>query len=285
MKKMTIALLTAAAMGGSSLALAADVTDPSIFGRIQYQLTDTDGSDFDGTMNSQHIGASGSASGLLGGLDASYYTRIGGDSDGTSVEYAYINVGNEAVTAQYGRNDDLVYQFVDIHLDIDRAYGGAAAAVFNGADSFRVTSDFGGSPVTIGAYANDKGDNGINEIQFAGSVDLGAVALAAAYSDSDSTGEDEFSFAANVDAGFASVRARVRETDAGTNPIALGAVAPLTPSTNLILIYGDDDADTNSKSDAYGEIRTDLGGGLDVYAGVRSGDNPTKVFLGSRWAF
>jgi|GEM_PF-5918345 hypothetical protein len=40
MKKTTIALFTAAAIGGSSMALAADVTGPSIFGRVDIRAAD-----------------------------------------------------------------------------------------------------------------------------------------------------------------------------------------------------------------------------------------------------
>jgi len=296
MKKTTIALLTAAAMGASTAASAAEATDPSVFGRIQYTFTDQENEDFDGSLTSSHIGASGSATGLAGGLEADYYFRVGGanaeiddnDTLETSVEYAYVNLGNELFTAQFGRNDDLVYQFVDVYLDIDREYGGAAAAVFNGADSFRLTSDFGGSPVKVGAYVNDDttddGDHtdGIHQTQVAASLELGMATIAAAYQDNDNTDQDTLTVGGTADLGIATVNARIRDTEAGDNPFAIGAVAPLTDNTNLILIHGDDDNDT---SDNYAEVRTNLGAGLDIYGGVRRGDNATKAFVGSRLAF
>ena len=307
MKKMNIALFTAAAMIGSTAAIADEHVDgPNLSGRIQTIFEDVDeATDESLNMNNWHIAADGSATDLLGGIDASYYARLSnsGNDEGESdpfVEYGFVTFSFPGVDITAGRNDDLHYQFADSQVFAlqPRNFNGSVGADFNTTDSLTVTSDLGGSPVTVGGYVNTRNSAGVEDTQFAISVDIGVGTLAAVYSDSDSdtARTERLTVAGTVDLGVATLTARVEDRDDdqainGDMPYTIAAGIPVADSTTLYVIHGSDDGAKGDDNSSTGvEARTLLGAGLEVFAGMTDGEqsdgtSADNVYVGSRWQF
>jgi len=302
MKKMNIALFTAAAMIGSTAAIADEHVDgPNLSGRIQTIFQDADeDTDVSLSTNSWHIAADGSATGLLGGIDASYYARLSNDVDeGPFVEYGFVTFSFPGVDITAGKNDDLHYQFADSQVFAlqPRGFGGSVGADFNTQDNLTVTSDLGGSPVTVGAYVNTRNDAGVEDTQFAISADIGVGTLAVVYSDSDTDTKrtERLTVAGTVDLGVATLTARVEDRDDdqanGDMPYTIAAGIPVVDSTTLYVIHGSDDgAEGDDNSSTGVEARTLLGAGLEVFVGMTNGEksdgtSADNVYVGSRWQF
>jgi len=315
MKKMNIALFTAAAMIGSTAAIADEHVDgPNLHGRIQTVLSDADSdANEDLTMNSWHIAASGSASDLIGGIDASYYARVSnayveGDSDtgNTSVdrqvgiEYGFVAFDLGGAELTLGRDDDLNYYFAEsmIFANQPRAYNGIGGAAFNNGDGVKLTSDLGGSPVTVGVYASDKNNTGVDEMQVGVSADIGVGTISVVYSDDDQDSgayTERTTVAGSFDLGVATVAARVSDRESGENPYTIAVGVPVNASTTIYVIHGADDGlpengHTEDDSSTGVELRTVLGAGLEAFAGMTTGEkadgtDADNLYVGSRWQF
>ncbi|AGM40206.1 hypothetical protein SPISAL_00525 [Spiribacter salinus M19-40] len=308
MKKMNIALFTAAAMIGSTAAIADEHVDgPNLSGRIQTIFEDADENTDDSlNMNNWHIAASGSATDLLGGIDASYYSRLsnyggnGGAAGDPYVEYGFVTFSFPGADITAGRTDDLHYQFADSQVFAlqPRNFDGIGGADFNTVDSLTVTSDLGGSPVTVGGYVNTRNGAGVEDTQFAISADIGVGTLAAVYSDSDTdtVRTERLTVAGTVDLDVATLTARVEDRDDdqasnGDMPYTIAAGIPVADSTTLYVMHGSDDGANGDDDSSTGvEARTLLGAGLDVFVGMTNGENSDgtsadNVYVGSRWQF
>jgi len=293
MKKMTIALFTAAAMGGSSLALAADVDGPNPFGRLDVRAVDTDGADVDLTQASYHLGLAGSATGLAGGLDASYYARL----NDSGLQYGTITFEGGFGALNAGFDDDLVYKFAGVNVDVLRS--GGVPNTFSGLNFgqdavVQYMNDFGGSPIMLGVHIDDDtgaidgtaGGDGIQNTQVGLMFDHGMGNVGVVYSEQDALAngdsDDEIRVGGSLNLDVATLRLYTGDDADGNMPYTLGASVPLNDVVTLHAFHGDDDVDT---SDTTAELRANLGGGLDVYAGARSGDSDDSMYVGSRWGF
>jgi hypothetical protein len=291
MKKTTIALFTAAAIGGSSMALAADVTGPSIFGRVDIRAADADSGNFDIKNGSSKLGFSGGASDLAGGLDASYYIRGAYDDGGYTPDYYFVNLGNDDVRLIVGHDDDLVYQYTGAHTDVfrgqqgggyyaDTSAFGAYATSANFKESAKVKINAG--PIQIGGFAETDAD-GLNRTQVGATGTFGMATFGVVMSDQEENDNgSEVFFGTAIDAGFTSLRATVADRNTDEMQVALAAVTPISNNVNLTL--GFDEADSNGDN-VIAMVLADLGGGLSVYGGGSSGDGDDNITTGVRFTF
>ena len=300
MKKTTIALLTAAAIGGSSLAIAAEVTGPDVFGRIEFQATDTDTTDVAFSNSDSKLGVTGGATGLFGGVDGYYSARIdlvsGQDSAPTAADdkefntyYTYVGIKGAFGDFRFGEDDNLVYKFAGVHTDIIRELdpGSDAYAAYSDLVDFDATSaqyHYTFENITVAAFADTNGD-GINNVQFGASADFGPATVGLVHADDGADGEDSEIWAGgSLDLGVASLRATVGDQRDGTNPYVLGAVVPINDVFTGTLAYGNDDNAAND-SDVVAQIRANLGGGLEWNASIRNGDADNGVGTSLRFTF
>lgn len=299
MKKMTIALLTAAAMGTSGFAVAQ--SGPDFGGRIDFRYTDIsdDGSAGDLDNASSKFVVSGDGEGIAG-ISTFYYTRLGldeldEDDRSAGVDYAYAGAEGAFGRLQAGIDDDLVYKYAGVFTDVFRGVAPTETAYYSDDFSFGDTDSLQYSidvnNVSLAAYADtssadgsdEPGDgDGLERAQLAASVDLGAATLSAVYSDRDSADDEQLVFGAHVDAGIATIGGHVSDDEAGNNPYAVAAVVPLNDVFTATVGYGDDDVDN---SDVTGMIMANLGGGLDVNASYRNGDSDDGFVIGTRYSF
>ena len=316
MKKMNIALFTAAAMFATTAVAEVEIDGPTLGGRIQTVISDGDALSDDALIQNTGDGntagdqvflaASGSATGLVGGFDMSYYLRAmgaSGDVIQNSFPYSYVDFEHDALTVQAGRNDDLIYRFVESHnfANRGREYTGVESPEFGNSDQISLTSDFAGSPVTLGIYANDEGKSGINTTQFGLSADLGPATIAAVHSiseddvNSDPAGRRDGAtyFGGTYDFGMGNISGRIANLDSGETPYAVALGLPVTQNTTIRLFYGDDNGENNTGSSletVNAEVRTMLGAGLSVFAGLNegedtNGDSADNIYVGSRLSF
>jgi len=288
MKKMTIALFTAAAMGTSGFAVAADVTGPTPIGRLDVDIVSPEDGDTTVSQKDAFIGLTGSATNLLGGIDASYYTRLATNGTGTkNLEYGYITFSGDFGSLTAGRNDDLAYRFAGVKTDVLR---GGTSDEFNGSEFFvdsvlQYTNDFGGSPVTFGVSVDSDGTNEDigDETQIGVDYDAGVANIAAVYSEQDTADTDELFVAATVDVGVATIIGNYLDDAADDTGYNVGFVAPLNDAVNLTVLHTDD-AELDS-ADTVVQVLANLGGGVDVYAGTQMGDLDSVTYMGTRWGF
>ena len=142
MKKTTIALLTAAAMGTSGAVMAAD-HGPHFAGdlRVIYNTNAGDETEDALSTNRLKLGVSGSRD-AMAGTEAFYFFRLSADQNteadadepGVEVQsdYALIGLRGDFGEVQVGRDDDLVYKFAGARTDLFRGQvPGDGAAGFN----------------------------------------------------------------------------------------------------------------------------------------------------------
>lgn len=232
MKKTTIALLTAAAMGATSVAVA-ESTGPDFSGRVDIRFTDldeasndvgvTNSGELDATNASSKLVVSGSTDELAGGMSADYYARVAlAESGNADVDYAYTGITGAFGRVQAGIDDDLVYKFVGAKTDLHRGVGPTGSAAYS------TGYGFGAEPsvqyhlevenFTFAAYADTGSESDASRLEnsdfYVDSV--GTTASEYAYVDSDGdpvtpstgTGIDRTQFGVHTDVG----------------PLALGAV-------------------------------------------------------------
>lgn len=308
MKKTTIALLTAAAMGTSGAVMAADHS-PEFSGRIDFSYTNEseDGSSGSLSNRTSKLEVSGSGEGVEG-INTFYYARLGLDENGDAgVDYALAGASGAFGSLQAGIDDDLVYKFAGAHTDVYRGLGPVSSAYYSDDFSFGDTASVQYSltvdAFTFAAYADTAGttkldrnvavtdddgnetgkfeqeeatvDNpdGIERYQVAVGFDAGIGQVGLIYSDRDEAGDSsQVVFGGRVDLDMVSLRGHVSDDENGNNPYAVAAIVPLTDILSLTVGYGDDDEGGSSVA---AMLLADLGGGLDVNVGYRNTSSGT----------
>ena len=287
MKKTTIALLTAAAMGTSGAVMAAD-HGPSVGGRIDLSVQNLDGDKTDFTERSSRLDVFGSTE-LVGGLTGSYFARaaFGDEDEGLETNYTHFTVSGDFGRVQFGQADNVVYNFAGVNTDRFRELGGLGdvTATYGEAGSFTgqaiqayTTIDM----LTLGAYVDTANDEGIDNVQVGGMIDFDMGNIGLVYAEDDASSDSEVVFGASVDLDIVSIGGHYSDKFDGSNPFAIAATMPLDDMFSLIAGYGDDDVGT---SDYNVSLAADLGGGLDARVEYRNGDSKDGVALNARYSF
>jgi len=306
MKKTTIALLTAAAMGATSVAVA-ESTGPDFSGRVDIRFTDvdeiTDGGEItnsgelDATNASSKLAVSGSTDELVGGMSADYYARVAlVESGAADVDYAYTGITGDFGRVQAGIDDDLVYKFVGGKTDLYRGVNPVNAAEYSTGYGFGQEASLqyhlGVENFTFAAYADTGEDaaelsTGIDRTQFGVHANVGPLDLGLVYADRDIEDYDaEVFVGASLDMGVASLAATFAEDDSNNNPYHVALQAPLTSILTGTLGYGDNDqSGADELTDVTAQIRANLGGGVEINTAYRDGDSGDGFVVGARYSF
>ena len=296
MKKTTIALLTAAAMGTSGAVMAAN-HGPEFSGRIDLHYLNESGDDSNGTLSnrSSKLEVSGSGDGLHG-ITTFYYTRLslnelGDDTSSFNVDYVLAGASGDFGSVQAGIDDDLVYKFAGAHTEIYRGLGTVSSAYysdgfeFGDAESASLQYSVSVDALTFAAYADTSEGDGVERYQAAIGFDAGMGQVGLIFSDRDEEGDsNQFVFGGRLDLDVVSLRGHVSDDEDGNNPYAVAAIVPLNDILSLTVGYGDDDEGDSSTA---AMLLADLGGGLDVNAGYRngSGEVDDAFNIGMRYSF
>ena len=299
MKKTTIALLTAAAMGTSGAVMAAD-HGPHFAGdlRVVYSTNAGDTREDALSTNRLKLQVFGSQD-AMAGTEAFYFFRLSADEDGVQEavesDYALIGLRGDFGEVQVGRDDDLVYKFAGARTDLFRAHlpgGGAAgnatyatgpAGVLyenNGGESIQYSVNV--DAVTVAGFVDTAESDNIDTAQLAVGFDFGMGNVAAVYSDRDTGAQSEFFGAATLSLDVVEISASMGRNEADNNPASLAVSGPLTGNVSYQLGYADDDAGI---SDAIGQVIIDLGGGFETFGSYRTGDSDDGFVLGAQYNF
>ena len=294
MKKTTIALLTAAAMGTSGAVMAAD-HGPHFAGDLRVIYNNNAGDDTEDALSTNRLklGVFGSQD-AMAGTEAFYYFRFSAEDDVKS-DYAFIGLRGDFGEVSVGRDDDLVYKFAGARTDLfrgqlpgDRAAGFLtyAEGPFNafgtntGGESIQYSVDV--DAVTVAAFVDSAASDNIDTAQLAVGFDFGMGNVAAVYSDRDTGEQSEFFGAATLSLDVVEISASMGRNEADNNPFSLGVSGPLTGNVSYQLGYADDDAGI---SDAIGQVIIDLGGGFETFGSYRTGDSEDGFVLGAQYNF
>ena len=287
MKKTTIALLTAAAMGTSGAVMAAN-HGPEFSGRLDIRYSNESGDGNNGTLNggSSQFEVSGSGEAIQG-ITTSYYLRLNvldlSDSEEMAFDYRVLRASGDFGTVSAGVDDDLVYKFAGAHTDVFRTLDIPSSAYYSDDYEFgeinSLQYSFGIEGVTFAAYADTSADDGIERSQFAVGYSAGPADFGLIYSDRDDAGdESQLVFGTRIDLDLVSLRGHVSDDESGNNPYAVAAVVPLTDMLTFTAGYGDDDVDESS---AAFMLMANLGGGLDVHIDYRNGGSGVEDAIGA----
>jgi len=289
MKKTTIALLTAAAMGTSGAVMAAN-HGPSAGGRIDVSVTNLDGDSTNFSESSSRLDVFGSTE-LVGGLTGSYFVRaaFGDRAEQLTTNYTHFTVSGDFGRVQFGQADNVVYNFAGVNTDrfrelgslggVTSTYGEAGFSTDAGqAIQAYTTIDM----LTLGAYVDTANSEGIDNVQVGGMIDFDMGNIGLVYAEDDASGDSEVVFGASVDLDIVSIGGHYSDKFDGSNPFAIAATMPLDDMFSLIAGYGDDDDGT---SDYNVSLAADLGGGLDARVEYRNGDSQDGVALNARYSF
>ena len=298
MKKTTIALLTAAAMGTSGAAMAA-THGPEFSGRVNVDFQNVDGEDAEFTTgNADRLEINGGGD-LVGGLTGTYFVRFqAGDVDDEVLQNIETTLVNYTISGDFGavtvgRDDDLVYKFVGVRTDIPYANLAGVPASFRSSD-YTAGSDnslqyqLGVEALTVGAYVDTStaGDNGFDNYQVGATYDFGMASAGLVFSDSDAQdGDSELSFGVSTSLADVTLAAVYYEDSNGNNPFSVFAGVPLQGGLFAYAAYGDDDVD---RDDFLVGVSADLGGGFASYVEYQNdldGDGQDGVVLGTQFNF
>ena len=297
MKKTTIALLTAAAMGTSGAAMAA-THGPEFSGRVNVDFQNVSGEDAEFTTgNADRLEINGGGD-LVGGLTGTYFVRFqAGDDDEVlqNIETTLVNytISGDFGAVTVGRDDDLVYKFVGVRTDIPYANLAGVPASFRSSD-YTAGSDnslqyqLGVEALTVGAYVDTStaGDNGFDNYQVGATYDFGMASAGLVFSDSDAQdGDSELSFGVSTSLADVTLAAVYYEDSNGNNPFSVFAGVPLQGGLFAYAAYGDDDVD---RDDFLVGVSADLGGGFASYVEYQNdldGDGQDGVVLGTQFNF
>ena len=298
MKKTTIALLTAAAMGTSGAAMAA-THGPEFSGRVNGDIQNVSGEDTEFTSgNAERLEINGGGD-LVGGLTGTYFVRFqagdAGDDVLQNIETTLVNytISGDFGAVTVGRDDDLVYKFVGVRTDIPYANLAGVPASFRSSD-YTAGSDnslqyqLGVEALTVGAYVDTStaGDNGFDNYQVGATYDFGMASAGLVFSDSDAQdGDSELSFGVSTSLADVTLAAVYDEDSNGNNPFSVFAGVPLQGGLFAYAAYGDDDVD---RDDFLVGVSADLGGGFATYVEYQNdldGDGQEGVVLGSQFNF
>jgi hypothetical protein len=287
MKKMTIALFTAAAMGTSAFAVA-DEHGPTISGDIRFIYNDnnTDTPDTQNQISNNRLKlAVSGASDAGNGNEAFYYFRMSSKNNDPTVDYKFIGMRGDFGSLQVGNDDDLVYKFAGAHTDLFRGQlpGGSAAgnATYSTDYAFydpSVQYSVDINDLTIAAFADTSADDGVERSQAAASYDFGPATVAGIYSNSDKGGDDLFG-SISMDLGVATLGASVGSREDGTNPISIALSGDVTETLSAQVGYADDN---NGTADTIGQVIANLGGGMSVFGNYRIGDSENGFVVGAQ---
>ena len=304
MKKTTIALLTAAAMGTSGAVMAAN-HGPEVSGRINLDIRNVEGNSTEFTRgNPDRVIFSGSGD-LAHGLTGSYLLRFQSDNEGEfSTNKAFYTVSGDFGEVQFGRDgDDIVYRFVGVRTDLPWAnLGGVADAAATGdttnSDDVSLQYHMTVDALSFGAYVDtsdgefDEDDfertgDGFNTYQLGVQGDFGMVSAGVVYSDSDFDGrESELAFGVTLDLDVATIGATVRDDSKDNTPVSVAGFVPLQNGLGAYASYGDDD---DGFDNFLLGVSADLGGGLVTYVEYQDKldeDNDSSGFvLGANYSF
>ena len=293
MKKTTIALLTAAAMGTSGAVMAAD-HGPTVSGRVDMSIVNLSGEETSFGDRSTVVGVGGSTD-LVGGLTGSYFVRgnytVTGNEDNDDAEtnvnadYASFTVSGDFGSLSFGRADNVVYNFAGAHTDVYRSLGTTASSTYGEAgfqpgEAIEYYGTF--DMLTIGGYVDTAEGDGIENVQLGGLVDFGIGNASLIYAEDDASGGSEVVFGAFVDFDVVSIGGSYTDSFDGSNPFAVAAIVPLDDMFNVIVGYGDND---DGIEDYNVSVVADLGGGLDARVEYRGGDSQDGVALNARYSF
>lgn len=298
MKKTTIALLTAAAMGTSGAAMAA-THGPEFSGRVNVDFQNVNGEDAEFTTgNPDRLEINGGGD-LVGGLTGTYFVRFqAGDVDDAVLQNIETTLVNYTISGDFGavtvgRDDDLVYKFVGARTDIPYANLAGVPASFRSSD-YTAGSDnslqyqLSVEALTVGAYVDTStaGDNGFDNYQLGATYDFGMASAGLVFSDSDAQdGDSEISFGVSTSLADVTLAAVYYEDSNGDNPFSVFAGVPLQGGLFAYAAYGDDDVD---RDDFLVGVSADLGGGFATYVEYQNdldGDGQDGVVLGSQFNF
>ena len=293
MKKTTIALLTAAAMGTSGAVMAAG-HGPNFSGDVRFVVDDrTDDGNTVISNPRTRLNLSGSGE-TIEGIETFYFVRFESDGDAetgpidVNRDYGFFGVSGDFGTAQVGYDDDLVYKFVTSTTDVFRGSSSSAIGVGQYSADFEffepsIQYSIDIENFTIGAFADTSGDDGIERSQFAVGADFGMVGVSGVFSQRSEASNDEFFVGVTADLDVASVAAHYGETEDKSNPYAVAVMAPLTDLVSVQVGYGDTDAAEGANT--IGQVMVDLGGGLEVFGSYRTGDSEDGFLVGTQINF
>ena len=310
MKKTTIALLTAAAMGTSGAVVAAN-HGPEFSGRVNVDIRNVSGEDTEFTTgNPDRLEINGGGD-LVGGLTGTYFVRFQADdiddaSQNISTTLVNYTISGDFGAVTVGRDDDLVYKFVGVRTDIPNSNLGGVPAAFKSSD-YTESSDnslqyqLSVDALTFGAYVDtgavatgiDDGEfkfgdaSGFNNYQLGVTYDFGMGSAGLVYSDSDeaTVGESELAFGVSATVADVSLAGVYYDDAQGNNPFSLFAGMPLQGGLFAYAAYGDDDV---VRDDFLVGVSADLGGGFVTYVEYQDdldGDGQNGVVLGSQFNF
>ena len=298
MKKTTIALLTAAAMGTSGAAMAA-THGPEFSGRVNVDIQNVSGEDTEFTTgNADRLEINGGGD-LVGGLTGTYFVRFQADDvDDAALQNISTTLVNYTISGDFGavtvgRDDDLVYKFVGARTDIPYANLAGVPASFRSSD-YTAGSDnslqyqLSVDALTFGAYVDTStaGDNGFDNYQFGATYDFGMGSAGLVYSDSEEQkGGSELAIGVSGNVADITLAAVYYDDSEDNNPFSLFAGMPLQGGLFAYAAYGDDDV---GRDDFLVGVSADLGGGFVTYVEYQDdldGDGQNGVVLGSQFNF
>ena len=301
MKKTTIALLTAAAMGTSGAVMAADHS-PEFSGRVNLDIQNIEGESTSFTRgNADRFEVSGTGD-LAAGMTGRYFLRlernvaslVEDDNDkitdvtgGDNFTKAFYAVSGEFGEVLFGRDDDIVFKFVGVRTDVPYANIGGAVDSATGSDTTQGSNvslqyQLSVDALTFGAYVDtagsfetagpvgedqiefDRDGDGFTNYQLGVQGDFGMASAGLVYSDSEYTGRDsELALGVTLDLDVATISATVRDDSQDNTPVSVFGALPLQNGVTAYAAYGDDD----DGSDNYLlGLSADLGGGFVTYA-------------------
>ena len=304
MKKTTIALLTAAAMGTSGAVMAAN-HGPEFSGRVNLDIRNIEGDSTAFTRGLEDRFEVSGTGDLAAGMTGRYFLRLQ-EGDGDNFTKAFYAVSGEFGEVLFGRDDDIVYKFVGVRTDVPFSNIRGVEDAFASSDTtdgqdvslqYQLSVD----ALTFGAYVDTSdGENvddfeasgdGFNNYQVGVQGDFGMVSAGLVYSDSDMVDADsELAFGATLNLDVATLSATVRDDSNGNNPISLFGALPLQNGLTAYAAYGDDD---DGSDNAQFGVSADLGGGFVTYAeyvtdGVEASDGTTNnsgFVIGGQFSF
>ena len=305
MKKTTIALLTAAAMGTSGAVMAADHS-PEFSGRVNLDIQNIEGESTSFTRgNPDRFEVSGTGD-LAAGMTGRYFLRLqeGGASTTTTGEgddekvtgvtgadnftKAFYAVSGEFGEVLFGRDDDIVYKFVGVRTDVPYAnIGGAADSAASSDTTFgtnvSLQYQLSVDVLTFGAYVDTAGDfttagaageeetettqdgSGFNNYQLGVQGDFGMASAGLVFSDSDYQGRDS-ELAFGVTLDLDVATISATVRDTSLDNTPVSVFGALPLQNGLTAYAAYGDDDFAIGSNFLVGLSADLGGGFVTYA-------------------
>ena len=294
MKKTTIALLTAAAMGTSGAVVAAN-HGPNFSGDVRVIYSEADDAI---STNRVKLNVSGSAD-AMAGTEAFYFVRfnaedgvdVDGEANGVSRDYGFVGLRGDFGEVQAGSDDDLIYKFVGARTDLFRAQvpstdangfslAGGSGETFSNNVQYSVSVD----AFSVAALVDTAESDNIDTTQVAVGYDFGMGDVGIVYSDFDASDNSEIYVGASLNLDVATVSGFYGQNNADNSPYSLAVSGPLTGNISYQLAYADGDGAADDAA-TIAQVIFDLGGGLETFANYRTGDQEDGFVLGAQYNF